>query len=336
VRPELAPAQSPPPRLRIVAPPPLRIVDVALCDGERDADMRAYLEAKSAYARTTGRFEHHLLTQAHQRLPIGLRALVHGVRRLRPDLVLVHEGSRAAPRALPEQARLLGARVVAVQHGARRRRAFEAVDAVMAARDPRGDCARELQLRLGLDAAFRPRPELRRGDHVLYVGRLARDTGVVALLEAAARSADPWPLRLIGDGPAEEALQRRVRRLGIEHRVSFLPFVRDREALARRYAQARCVVLPGEHETFGLAALEAAACGAPVVTCCTAPVARVLGPLAHRFRPGGAHSLAVAIRAARAARQDRPAAAELARRFAWERCFAAELADLEELLATPA
>ena len=76
--------------------------------------------------------------------------------------------------------------------------------------------------------------------------------GVFRLLEAAARSADPWPLRLIGSGPAEDALRRRARALGIAQRVSFRPFVGDRERLARAYAGARCVVMPGEHETFGL------------------------------------------------------------------------------------
>ncbi len=53
---------------------------------------------------------------------------------------------------------------------------------------------------------------------------------------------------------------------GIEHRVRFEPYVTDRAKLARAYAGAACVVLPGAHETFGLVALEAAACGASVVT----------------------------------------------------------------------
>jgi alpha-1,6-mannosyltransferase len=287
------------------------------------------------------------------RLPLGVRALTRTLRLLRPDIVLLHDPFWA-PRTLAAEAQAVGARVVAVHHGSSEldaaglpgpsalyvpllrgwlRRASAPVDAVMSVVDTREDCGRpaDLPLRLGLGAPFRPQPAERRRDHVLYVGRLAREKGLFALLEAAARSADPWPLRLVGDGPAEDALRRRAARLGIEHRVCFHPFVRDREVLARRYAQASCVVMPGEHETFGLAALEAAACGAPVVTCATAPVAHELGALGHRFRPGSVPGLGVAIAAARAARPDHEAAAGLARRFSWEACFSAELADLDAL-----
>ena len=119
---------------------------------------------------------------------------------------------------------------------------------------------------------------------MLYVGRLAREKGVFRLLEAAARSDDPWPLRLIGSGPAEDALRRRARALGIARRVAFQPFVADRARLARAYAGARCVVMPGEHETFGLVALEAAASGARVVACASAPSAALLGDIAHTLR----------------------------------------------------
>jgi alpha-1,6-mannosyltransferase len=49
---------------------------------------------------------------------------------------------------------------------------------------------------------------VRRGDHVLYAGRLGREKGVFALLEAAHRSSEPWPLWLLGAGPAERASPR--------------------------------------------------------------------------------------------------------------------------------
>ena len=76
------------------------------------------------------------------------------------------------------------------------------------------------------------------------------------------------------------------RRLGLGRRVSFRPFVHDPERLALTYAGARCVVMPGEHETFGLVGLEAAASGARVVCCTTAPSGRALGDLADTFAPG--------------------------------------------------
>jgi alpha-1,6-mannosyltransferase len=289
------------------------------------------------------------------RLPLGVGALKRTLERLRPHVVLLHDPFWA-PLHVTEAAHTLGARVVAVHHGSaaldaagmrgpRRpwealfrawlRRAYAPVDAIASVVDPEPDCGREASfpLRLGLHEAFRPQTGVERGDHVLYVGRLAREKGVFRLLEAAARSDDPWPLRLIGSGPAEDRLRRRAQALGMARRVSFQPFVSDRARLARAYAGARCVVMPGEHETFGLVALEAAASGARVVACATAPSAGLLDGIAHTFAAGDAHDLAAAIAGDRAAHTDPAAAASLCWRLGWDRLFAAELDDLQALAA---
>ena len=251
------------------------------------------------------------------RVPLGVRALKRTLQRLRPDVVLLHDPFWA-PLHIIEAAHGLGAKVVAVYHGSAAldaagfrgpsrvweavfrawlRRAYAPVDAIASVVDPEPDCGRvaSFPLRLGLHEAFRPQTGVARGDHVLYVGRLAREKGIFRLLDAAARADDPWPLALIGSGPAEDALRRRARTLGIARRVSFRPFISDRAHLARAYAAARCVVMPGEHETFGLVALEAAASGAPVVTCASAPSAGLLGGLAHTFAAGDADGLAAAV-----------------------------------------
>jgi alpha-1,6-mannosyltransferase len=172
---------------------------------------------------------------------------------------------------------------------------------------------------------------VRRGDHVLYAGRFGREKGVFALLEAARRSDEPWPLWLMGAGPAERELQQRVRRLGLRDRVRFLPHLTGRDALARAYQRARCVVMPGELETFGLVAYEAAASGAATVACSTAPSTRELGELVWTFEPGDVDGMAAAIAAARASEPDLDAALAFAAEHQWERVFRAELADLERL-----
>ena len=360
--------------LRAVPVPPLRVADVALFYGGRSGGIRTYLDEKAAYAAGTGAFEHHLIVPGRQRRsagrrhelpsvsvagsngyrwPLGARALAETLRRVRPDVVLLHDPFWH-PHETTEVAHRLGAAVVMVHHGsvdlnahafpgptglyarafrAWLRRAYEPADAVMAACDPWPDCGRSVTapLRFGLHPAFRPQPNIARRDHVLYVGRLGREKGIFELLEAAARSREPWPLELIGAGTAGDAVAAHVRRLGLERRVSFRPYLADRRALARAYASARCVVMPGAYETFGLVAFEAAASGASTVACASAPSARLLGPLAHTFEPGDVAGLAAAIERARAAEPDHVAAALLAAEHTWARAFAAELADLETL-----
>ncbi len=320
----------------------------------------AHVEATGAYEHhviVPGPVEHHeagrhtlpsvaLTASNGYRLPLGVSRLEQTLARIRPDVVLLHDPFWG-PVNVTRTAHRLGAKVVAVHHGSSEldaaglpgpdglyvgvlrawlRRAYRSADAVMSVVDPFPDCGRpaDLPLRLGVHEAFRPQSGVARGDHVLYVGRLAREKGVLELLEAAARSREPWELRLVGSGPLEDQLRARAARYGIAHRVTFAPFVADREELARLYAGARCVVMPGVHETFGLVGLEAAASGARVVACATAPSARECGALAHRFEPGDLRGLVEAIADARWARQDLMSAAALAWRMRWAQLFAAE------------
>jgi alpha-1,6-mannosyltransferase len=287
------------------------------------------------------------------RIPLGVGALKATLRTIEPDVVLLHDPFWA-PLGVAETAHELGARVIAVHHGSGElnaagvpgpqrlylpafrawiRHAYARADGVMSVVDPRRDSGRRaaLPLRFGVDPAFRPRPALPRRPHVLYAGRLGREKGVFELLEAAARARGPWRLHLVGTGPAERALAARARRLAIAGRVLFLPWVPDRPRLSRLYAEASCVAMPGAHETFGLVALEAAASGANVVACETAPSAALVGDLAETFAPGDATGLLAAIERARRRDPDLRAAAELASAHSWERAFEDELRDLGRL-----
>lgn len=288
------------------------------------------------------------------RLPIGAGALKATLRELRPDVVVLHDPFWR-PLAVTQTAHELGARVVAVHHGstaldaaglpgpdtlwhgvlrAWMHRAYRGADAIMSAVDPRPDCGRsaEIPLRFGIDDVFAPQPDVRRHDHVLYVGRLAREKGVTELLHAAARSSEPWPLKIVGNGPIEKRLQRLAARLGIADRVRMYPFIADRRRLARWYAGARVVAMPGAQETFGLTAFEAAATGTPVVTCTTAPSAALIRAIAHTYEPGDIDGLAAAIEAARATRPAPAAGEALGSRCSWGAAFAAETLSLERLV----
>ncbi len=79
---------------------------------------------------------------------------------------------------------------------------------------------------------------------------------------AGVRKALKAKLILVGDGPDSDAAQREVVKLGVKRDVRFFGRVDDVADLLRG---ADLFLLPSETESFGLAALEAMACGVPVV-----------------------------------------------------------------------
>jgi glycosyltransferase involved in cell wall biosynthesis len=109
---------------------------------------------------------------------------------------------------------------------------------------------------------------------VLYAGGISPPKIVVGLVDAyasvARRLSDPPPLVLVGDletetyASAAAHVRDRIAAHGIAEQVRLPGFVPDR-TLAALYANAAVVTLPTLAEGFGLPAVEAAACGAPLV-----------------------------------------------------------------------
>lgn len=109
------------------------------------------------------------------------------------------------------------------------------------------------------------------GKMVLFVGRIQPLKGAHVAVRALARSSHPDAfLVVIGgpsgpDGEAELArLHLLVDELGLAGRVHFLP-PQAHELLSTFYRAADVCLVPSRSESFGLVALEAAACGTPVV-----------------------------------------------------------------------
>jgi glycosyltransferase involved in cell wall biosynthesis len=92
-----------------------------------------------------------------------------------------------------------------------------------------------------------------------------------------------------GDGLSERESQRLVE-LGIRERVSqrYLPD----DLMASAYAHAEAFVFPSHFEGFGLPALEAMACGTPVVLAAATSLPEVGGDAADYFEPGSDADLA--------------------------------------------
>jgi D-inositol-3-phosphate glycosyltransferase len=125
------------------------------------------------------------------------------------------------------------------------------------------------------------------GRLLLFVGRIERLKGIDTLLEAAAHlMARPeyHDLRVLivgGDlesnvqNPEMARVQALVATLGIRQRVDFLGSQSQAE-LPFFYSAADLTVMPSHYESFGMVALEAMACGTPVVASRVGGLARLV------------------------------------------------------------
>jgi glycosyltransferase involved in cell wall biosynthesis len=114
--------------------------------------------------------------------------------------------------------------------------------------------------------------------YMLFVGRLVAQKGVTFLLEALSVVLQRRPaarLIVVGDGELEFFLKRVTRYLGVPHRVTFLDWTTGPD-LVSLYQRARFVVVPSYYEPFGIVALEAMACGRPVIASRTGGLAEIV------------------------------------------------------------
>jgi 1,2-diacylglycerol 3-alpha-glucosyltransferase len=132
-------------------------------------------------------------------------------------------------------------------------------------------------------AAFRERHDLPEGPLVGYTGRHGFEKDLDAILDVAP-SLDATVV-FGGDGPARSALEARAADLDAD--VRFLGFL-DREELPAFYATLDVFAFPSPVETQGLVALEANACGTPVVGVNAGALAETVvdGETGYRFEVG--------------------------------------------------
>ncbi len=123
---------------------------------------------------------------------------------------------------------------------------------------------------LAEQAAARQRLGLASGERVLvYAGRVEPLKGLDVAIDALATLEQPRPLLLIvgGDGHAAGEIRRlraRAEQAGVADRLRFAGSVAQGD-LPAIYSLADVCVVPSFYESFGMAALEAQACGTPVV-----------------------------------------------------------------------
>jgi len=163
--------------------------------------------------------------------------------------------------------------------------------------------------------------------HLVTVGRLSAEKSpelaidCLRMLRAGGLDAD---LTLVGDGPLRTFLQRRAEGLP----VHFTGHLDAREAVARVIAAADIALSPSSAETFGLATLEALACGTPVVVPAAGAARELVTPgVSGAVCDGTGEGLARGVRELLAvpAPQRRDAARRAAERYPWSATVASLL-----------
>ncbi len=279
------------------------------------------------------------------RVPVGMRRAVRAMVDLKPHIIEAGDPYHLAWAALRVRDRL-GAKALAFCHSdlprlaerygpraercarAYCRRLYGEFDVVLA---PSAFLARALkqwglprveQQALGVDTErFSPRlrtpagrARLTGGDDVrllVYAGRFAPEKNLDVVLRAMSALGAPYRLLLVGAGTLPRTLPANV---------TVSPYVGDRDRLAALLANCDAFVHAGDQETFGLAALEAMACGLPVVGARAAGVSEIVGQGAGILvEPRNADALVEGVR--RLFSEDRERlqaeARRIAERYAW-------------------
>lgn len=231
------------------------------------------------------------------------------VRRLAHDATLVLTVSQYARATIIERLGLPEDRVRAVYHGVSR--TFLDEDPVVT--------LETLARRFGL-----------RRPYALFVSTVQPNKNIVRLLRAfdLLRHSElrDWQLVIAGQpGWQSDPSFAAARSLGLDRHVIFTGYVED-EALHALYRNAELFILPSLVEGFGIPAIEAMACGVPVVAAKTGALPEIVGDAGVLIDPYSAEDIArgmwtviadAALRAELAARgRDR------SKHFRWERTAA--------------
>ncbi|AWB27140.1 glycosyltransferase family 4 protein [Halococcoides cellulosivorans] len=100
---------------------------------------------------------------------------------------------------------------------------------------------------------------------VLYAGRLIADKRVDRLIDAFEQVASDATLRIVGDGPKRDELERQARRSPASDRIEFTGFLDEYTDVLREMRAAPIFASPSTREGFGITYVEAMAADCTVI-----------------------------------------------------------------------
>lgn len=149
------------------------------------------------------------------------------------------------------------------------------------------------------DDQFAPVPGVPRTRDLVFVGRLVSDKGVPILIEAVEQlraTGLAVSVTIVGSGPEDEALRRRVDEAGLSSQIEFSGQRTGSELVGLLNAHRLLIVPSVWEEPFGIVALEAMACGCVPVVAASGGLPEATGPAGRVFPKGDARALADTVR----------------------------------------
>lgn len=145
---------------------------------------------------------------------------------------------------------------------------------------------------------FKPNPAIQRRPHRIMTTASADVPlkGLRPLLEALAkvRTEHPIDVTIVGKKREGSVLPELLDKLGLNDVVTFESGVSD-ERIVELYNEAEMVVVPSLYEGFSIPAIEAMACGTPLITTTGGALPEVVGDAALTVPPNDPEALAAAI-----------------------------------------
>lgn len=182
-----------------------------------------------------------------------------------------------------------------------------------------------------LVAEMRPRYAAASEKLIVHLSNFRPVKRVTDVVEVFARIAKQVPskLMLIGDGPDRSAAEYLAIRLGVHDRIHFLG---KQDNVNELLPLADLMIMPSEMESFGLAALEAMACGVPAIATCVGGVSELIDDAVtgRLFEVGDIEGMSEAAIALLKDRIDLSTMAHAARRTAQDRFCATRIIPLYE------